>query len=193
MKRPGRLTLRLVCGAVAVLLLAACDEDSKPPELQWPEKTGGRVLTATEPELPYTVGARSLCIDSAGSVEITGAKMRNPQGGLRLDALAVRLSPRANGNPELEFEQTTIREAGFTSTTKKVKVVCPPYYDAPVYPMWAGLNELGLQVSKPSKATATAEGVDLTYVSLGKTKTLFVPFKVTLCAADDKTTVGCSL
>ncbi len=184
--------MRALCCAAAVLVLAACSED-KPPQLKWPDKAGGSAVTDTVPELPYSVGAKNLCLDRTGSVEITGAKARNPQGGFSLDAVAIRLSPRATGDPELNAEQTTLREAGFTSTNKTLEVVCPPYYDAPIYPMWAGLNELAFQVSKPGKATASAEGFDLTYSSGGKTRTLFVPFRVTLCDAADKATAGCHL
>jgi hypothetical protein len=55
-----------------------------------------------------------------------------------------------------------------------------------------GLWELGVQLTRSSRGTGTAQSILVTYSSDGREHTLTIPFQVALCTPDDQTTPDCS-
>jgi hypothetical protein len=182
---------RLVAVCVLAVLLAGCSDQEISPKLSMP---GGPMppayLTINDVanNQPLSFGDIVLCVDSPGTVVVTNVAIRDNQGGLHVDAFAVRpIAGLANAVGDEKQTLASIGNGFDLSRPQSISAVCPPEDELQT---WNGGIELAVQVSRPSGDVAGGHGLDITYQAKGLTATYSIPFGILACAATCPTPSG---
>lgn len=127
-----------------------------------------------------------VCSTGPGPVTVTGVRLVDATGGLRVDAFAVRPNPMSTGGEGFGDARLPLDQIGGGFDPDGVQVVpglCSlaeptptPSADPRGVP-----SELAVQVSKPGSVDASATGLAVEYTSDGETGELRLPWALTLC------------
>lgn len=189
--RVRRPVAAVVC---LVMVMAAVSCDGRSPRLTQPggDPTDGwfgmRFGDVKAGDHVILNGEIILCVDRPGRVQIVNVSMKDTDAELRVDAFAVRIF--GPDYPDWEKDEQTLWELGFAEGDLWVDVVCPKDNDdqeekgnpdrTQNHSQWV---QLGLQLSKPSDATARGSTMVISYVPEGRSRqrTLEIPMGLVLC------------
>ena len=130
----------------------------------------------------WSFGITTLCLTAPGSVTITGVAFDQPTGGLHIEAFATRPNPYPLGKSGLGAEPTPLASLGggfVLGGLQPIDSVCPKPGDEQ---SWTGGSEFAIQASKTVSGMAKSASLVVTYVTAGSSRTLAIPFGVSLCA-----------
>ncbi|MET8141279.1 hypothetical protein ABZU32_13310 [Sphaerisporangium sp. NPDC005288] len=185
-----RTLTRLILPMVMVTATTATGCAGEGPRLALGQdpKTGETVaitvaLPNTRAHRSYSLGSWVMCLDRPGSVTIDRIDLIKPQGGMVLQAFSSR--PQSRTHEMLGNAEQPLTELGFPARSPAVTTPCAEEERNTVH------TELGLQYGKTGDATASAEGVHLTYTSAGRQRTVDFSLTVELCAPGDMITRRC--
>jgi hypothetical protein len=130
-----------------------------------------------------------VCVDRPSRVRIVEVSLDQVEGGLRVDAFAVR--PYGPEYPDWEADEQTLWELGFTQGEAWVDAICPDdsepddsesedFDPTTNHGRWM---HLGIQFSKPTEATARGATLVISYLPerSSRIRTLKIPFGLVLC------------
>jgi hypothetical protein len=119
-----------------------------------------------------------LCLDRPGRVEIVDVSFKHTDGEPVVDGIAVR--PFGWHHPDVSEHDRTIWDVGFTKGDVWVDVVCPEHSGRP--PEQSRVH-VGLQVTKPTAATARGSTLVFHYVPEGspRVRTFELAVDIVLC------------
>ena len=185
----GSMMKRATVVVAVALIFTACSQQG--PQLQvvgLQSATLNLTVSGVAANQPYSFGSIMLCVSSPATALITGVAVEQPEGGIRVDAFAVRPNPFARQQQGLGGQRESL--VGFSSTfaphdAQRVSGLCPPVSKSSVaVGDNSGISELGIQVSwDGSRSFAGGHALIVTYEIEGIKKTLTIPFGIWLCAA----------
>jgi hypothetical protein len=142
---------------------------------------GGGVGSApSDGHVPLVVEDLTLCLDQPGTVTITGVRPTRSEGGLVIQAFAVR--PWVGGG--FVGEPGTLAAAGYhPEGPQRVSRTCRPDGD--------GGTQLAIQLERTGDRTASLDGITVEYLSDGYPHTVDLAAQAALCALHDQETSMC--
>lgn len=168
------------------LFFAACLSgcSASGPELRVPGTMGpaGDSQENVQAGASWSFGITTLCLTGPGSVTVTDVAFEQPTGGLRIEAFATRPNPYPLGQAGLGAEPGTLASLGrgfVLGGLQPIDTVCPKPGEEQ---SWTGGSELAIQASKTLSGMARSSSLVVTYATAGLTRTLAIPFGISLCA-----------
>ncbi len=173
---------------VVALSLAGCSQQG--PQLQ---VVGGQsvalnlAVSNVGANQPYSFGSIMLCVSSPATARITNVAVDQVQGGIHVDAFAVRPNPFTRQEEGLGGQRESLSDYSSTfvpNSAQLISGVCQPSSPAISGGDIANISELGVQVSwDGSGRYAGGHALDIVYEIAGTQKTLTINFGIWLCAA----------
>jgi hypothetical protein len=174
----------LAAPAVALLLTCAASDPPRGPRISdYPPGTGGGIgLDLTKANTTYAFDDASLCLTNRGSVTVERVEVAAPTGGLRVQTFAVRPAGTGETFNYLSDARQRLTDVGYrVDGPIRVDRACPADPTAIPAP-GEEVDLLGVEVVKPSDATATGNGFVVTYRSGRERRRAYVPLGIVLCA-----------
>jgi hypothetical protein len=177
-----------------VPLLAACGR-TQGPALLFPGDQGAVGISQYDWEAgqPFVLAREFVvCLDTPGSVRITGVGMRHADNGLTVERFALEPHGELPDYDAEDGQAATLEEFGYDPADTVVTSVCPQDLNTlePDRYHPEHFTHLGAQLSKPVAGTARGRGLVVTYESGGEQRTLEYDLEVILCGAQDSPSSG---
>jgi hypothetical protein len=180
--------MKWATAALAVaLFLAGCSQDG--PHLQVVGDQSVALNLAVSDvgaNQPYAFGSIMLCVSSPATARITNVAVDQAQGGIRVDAFAVRPNPLTRQQEGLGGQREALIDYSSTfapNSAQFISGVCQSSSSAIASGDTADISELGVQVSWDGFGRyAGGHALDITYEIAGTEQTLRLNYGIWLCA-----------
>lgn len=132
----------------------------------------GTSMNSVPPNTPWLFGAMEVCLSGQGSVSLTDVSLVKPTGSIRLVGWGVHPGASLDGS-----------FAGSISSVPSLShgpVITPCSTENATN---SNTTALDVVVESTDEASTTASGFNLNYRSGGRSRTLYMPFYLAVCAA----------
>lgn len=137
----------------------------------------------TNVQRDWIVGSLMVCLDRAGSVEVT--KVEPSDRSVQITGFGIRPNPALHHQNLVGALSETLATAGIAAGPRTLSIVC----DQPT----GNSYELVVQLHGGASSVRT-DGLDVTYVSDGQTRQLHIQHGLILCAhPQDKSDKTCKI